>query len=382
MQVRQLILNSSDSLPEQLEALADLEPQLVLVFADPDLLVELGLAARVASRLPDAITVGCSTAGEIHQRGIASNSAVITAVRFDDPQICTAMTHVESMQDSETAGERLGAGLASDRPHTVMVLGQGLHLNGSAVIRGLRKSLGNDVALVGGLASDGIKFERTMVVAGGQCDANKLVVIGFCSPRLLVTVGSMGGWRPFGPIRRVTRCDGNVLYELDGEPALAVYRRYLGDHAQNLPGSALLFPFSMYDDAAKETGVTRTILGIDEASGAITLAGEIVADGFLRLMCASPDELINGAEMAAELARLPEERRQAPSFALLVSCVGRSLALGDRTEEEVEAVGSILGPNCVLAGFYSNGEVSSCTALPETQLHNQTMTLACFSEAA
>jgi small ligand-binding sensory domain FIST len=138
----------------------------------------------------------------------------------------------------------------------------------------------------------------------------------------------------------------------------------------------------MLDTAAQETGVTRTILGIDESNGSITLAGEIVQNGYLRLMCASQDDLINGAEMAAEHAQVAEDAPAFSSFALLVSCIGRMSALGQRVEEEIDAVASILGPECTLAGFYSNGEISSRAAAPEQQLHNQTMTVSRFSEAA
>lgn len=174
-----------------------------------------------------------------------------------------------------------------------------------------------------------------------------------------------------------------MLYELDGEPALNVYRRYLGDHARQLPGSALLFPFSMVDADGRETDVIRTILGMDEATGSLTLAGEITANGFLRLMTASSDELIDGAEVAAEAVA---ESAGGPSdgFALLVSCVGRRMVLGARVDEEVEAVGSVVGSRCTLAGFYSNGEISStgdvlsCGA--GNQLHNQTMTITRFIE--
>ncbi|MDP1153786.1 FIST C-terminal domain-containing protein, partial [Klebsiella pneumoniae] len=81
-----------------------------------------------------------------------------------------------------------------------------------------------------------------------------------------------------------TRSSHNVLYELDGEPALDIYKRYLGDHARELPGSGLLFPFAMLGDDDSESGLVRTILGVDEAQGSVTLAGDIDPQGYLRLM--------------------------------------------------------------------------------------------------
>jgi len=206
------------------------------------------------------------------------------------------------------------------------------------------------------------------------------VAVGLSSAGLNFAHGSFGGWEAFGPARKVTRCAGNILYELDGEPALDIYRRYLGEHAKDLPASGLLFPFSMLGEDHGALGLIRTILGIDVENGSLILAGEIIPDGYLRLMHASTDKLVNGAEAAAEAAaamlRAPGE-----CLAILVSCVGRKLVMGERVDEEVEAVGDVLGRNALLTGFYSYGEISPFAPGASCKLHNQTMTITCLSEA-
>ena len=68
-------------------------------------------------------------------------------------------------------------------------------------------------------------------------------------------------------------------------------------------------------------------------------------------------------------------------FALLISCVGRKLVLKQRTEEEVEAVRDVIGPQAAMAGFYSYGELSPFTPGGQCRLHNQTMTITTLSEA-
>jgi hypothetical protein len=203
--------------------------------------------------------------------------------------------------------------------------------------------------------------------------------VGLYGDDLVYSHGSFGGWMPFGPARKVTRCDNNVLYELDGEPALEVYKRYLGDHAKDLPASGLLFPFAMLGSDHHEVGLTRTILGVDEASGSLTLAGDIDPDGFLKLMHASTDSLVDGAEAAAQAAK-DMQAVQGDGLALLVSCVGRKLVMGGRVDEEVEAVGEVFGQNATLAGFYSYGEISPFVKDMGCKLHNQTMTITCLSE--
>jgi hypothetical protein len=171
-----------------------------------------------------------------------------------------------------------------------------------------------------------------------------------------------------------------VLYELDGEPALEIYKRYLGDHAKDLPASGLLFPFAMLGEDHSAVGLIRTILGVDEATGSLTLAGEINLDGYLKLMHASTDKLVNGAESAAEAAAAMIQAK-GQSLSILVSCVGRKLVMGNRVDEEVEAVGEVFGSNSVLTGFYSYGEISPFTPGASCKLHNQTMTITCIGEA-
>ena len=108
-----------------------------------------------------------------------------------------------------------------------------------------------------------------------------------------------------------------------------MYKRYLGDSADGLPASGLLFPFAMLGEDHTAVGLIRTILGVDEAGGSLTLAGAIDPNGYLKLMHASTDRLVNGAEAAAEAAstmlKLPGD-----SLAILVSCVGRKLVMGER----------------------------------------------------
>jgi hypothetical protein len=181
-------------------------------------------------------------------------------------------------------------------------------------------------------------------------------------------------------MRKVTRSKDNVLFELDGEPALEVYKRYLGQYAKDLPASGLLFPFSMVSAGRDPTGLIRTILGVDEQTGSVTLAGDIDPDGYLKLMHSNTDQLVSGAEAAADAARqmLQDDGR---GLILLVSCVGRKLVMGGRVDEEVEAVADVFGENAVVTGFYSYGEISPFVAGGECRLHNQTMTVTYINEA-
>ncbi len=381
MQVAQISVKSNQNLAPLLAPLIDLKPNLLLVFGSIPLVQQL--QSPLALAFPGSVRIGCSTAGEISGQGVADESCVITAVHFDSTTLVEATTRLSGMADSQAAGERLGGQLPRDGLRAVLVLGQGVAINGSGLIAGLAAVLGSHVPISGGLAGDAAAFKETWVMSREGVQSDTLVCVGLYGPGLHITHGSYGGWSSFGPARKVTRCDFNVLYELDGQPALDVYKRYLGDHARDLPASGLLFPFAMLGKNQEDAGLIRTILGVDEATGSLTLAGDIDPEGYLRLMHASTDALVDGAETAAQTARGMESGSavvQGSSLALLVSCVGRKLVMGGRVDEEVEAVADVFGPGVVMAGFYSNGEISPQVGSLDCKLHNQTMTITHLSE--
>ena len=379
MQVKQLSLKSTASAETALAPLAGINPQLVTVFGAVPFFAGKACLASLRLAFPAAAIIGCSTAGEISNSGVSDGSCVVTAVNFDATRIKAASTPLAGMEDSQAAGARIGAELAAPDLRALLVFGPGVQINGSALVEGIASRVGTAAPITGGLAGDGGAFAQTWTLGPAGASDNAIVAVGLYGDALDFAHGSFGGWEPFGPARKVTRCDGNVLYELDGEPALAVYKRYLGDHAKGLPASGLLFPFAMLGEDHDAIGLIRTILGVDEASGSLTLAGAIDPNGYLKLMHASTDRLVNGAEAAAEAAR-EMHQSSGDSLAILVSCVGRKLVMGDRGDEEVEAVADVFGSKATLTGFYSYGEISPFTPGSACHLHNQTMTITWMGE--
>ena len=136
----------------------------------------------------------------------------------------------------------------------------------------------------------------------------------------------------------------------------------------------------MLDANRGTTGIIRTILSVDEAEGSLTLAGDVNPAGYLQLMHASTDQLISGAEAAATAAQAMAPH-PGEGLGILVSCVGRRLVMGYRVDEEIEAVGDILGEGTVLTGFYSYGELSPSAPGAPCLLQNQTMTIIWIAEA-
>lgn len=355
------------------------EPRLVLAFAPPQRLQSPDTWRALRRRWPSATLVAASTAGEIHGARVLDESLVTTALASTKTDVRCASVSLAAYANSEDAGAALGSMLTGHHLRHVLVFSDGLNVNGSALVRGLTRALPSGVSLSGGLCGDGARFERTFVCLNEFNAVPSIVGVGFYGAALRVGVGSLGGWDSFGPERRITRSDGNVLYELDGQPALSLYERYLGHHAADLPASGLLFPLTVRAER-QEQGVVRTILGIDAASKSLRFAGDVPVGSFARLMHANFDRLIDGAVGAAATSRDALGGSQA-ELAILISCIGRKLVLKQRVEEEVEGVQRVLGPEAKLTGFYSYGEISPFAADARCELHNQTMTVTTLSEA-
>jgi hypothetical protein len=352
---------------------------LVLGFGAPQLVADADVWRRLREKWSTALIVACSTAGEISGTKVLDDSLALTAIRFDHTQVrCAEVLLAEGLSSAEV-GRRLAEQLlGSDLVH-VFVLSAGLKINGSELVAGLTGGLPSHVSVTGGLSGDGARFERTYVCVNRFDGLQRVAAIGFYGARLQVSFASMGGWDTFGPERRVTRSKANVLYELDGQPALDLYEQYLGEHAAALPASGLSFPLSVRA-ARDQPGVVRSILAIDRDARSLTFAGDVPTGAFAQLMHANFERLVEGAEGAARTCQIGF-RDSAPELAILISCVGRKLVLKQRIEEEVEGVGQVFGEATRLTGFYSYGEISPFNPTARCELHNQTMTITTLSEA-
>jgi len=374
------IKTGSSFSPASLSTL-DSEETLVLLFGAPDLIDTPHRIREVVDACPRSHVMGCSTAGEIHGCEIFDDSIAVAAVRFDHTPIRTAHAAVHSPNDSYAAGRAIAAQLRQPSLRGVLVLSDGLNVNGSELVKGLNDTLGEAVVVTGGLAGDGTHFKRTWVLKDRTPQSGYVTAVGFYGDHIRLGHGSKGGWDKFGPERQVTKSIGNVLYELDGRAALGLYKEYLGDRASGLPATGLLFPLAIRTSQAEGKVLVRTILAVDEATQSMTFAGDIPEGVFAQLMRANFDRLIQGASEAATLTfdHHNGSHADSPTLSIAISCVGRRLVLGERTEEEIEATLEILPKGSRQIGFYSYGEISPYKS-GACDLHNQTMTLTTIAE--
>lgn len=333
---------------------------------------------RLKSAYPKAHLLGCSTGGEINGPDVLDGSLVAAALQFKHTKISATKTTIDGPDDSYKAGEILARALNAPDLSYILLLSDGMHVNGSALVEGIYNVVPDDVIVTGGLAGDGADFKSTLVGLDSVPAENVIAAVGFYGDALKVGFGSVGGWKAFGPQRQITKSKGNVLYELDGSPALDLYKLYLGEAASRLPSSALLFPLSIKPDGNSEHEVVRTCAAIDEDAKSMTFVADIPEGYVAQLMRGDFNNLVDGAIKAASLAQKGLVPSQ--SLAILVSCIGRKLLLGQQISDEAEAVADVLGNNVPMIGFYSYGEICHQQFTGKCSLHNQTMTVTVLQE--
>lgn len=352
---------------------------LVLVFANRYLLEDENVLADIRLQFPYEHIVFGSTAGEISACNVNEKSISVTAIEFEKSSFIIKSANIlDYDKKAKPLGEALHNQMLKENLKHLFLLSEGSFVNGSSLIDGIEQNGTANVSITGGMCGDDARFEKTVASYKENPKPGEVILIGFYGETLEISFASFGGWTPFGPERKITKSRGNILFEIDGKPALDLYKYYLGDKADQLPQASLLFPLNVIPEGKNEA-VVRTILSINEENNSMVLAGDVPVNSKVQLMMASIDAIATGAQHAAEIAI--ENRKNPAELALIVSCVGRKLVMNQRVEEEIEQVQHVIGNSAAIAGFYSYGEMAPFDGINKAcELHNQTMTLTLISE--
>lgn len=353
--------------------------QLVLAFGSPELLTDAQHFAHLRKLYPLADIVSSSTAGEIIQDAVHDDSIVAIAMQLENSTLKVVKTHINEHVDSYAAGVALKNLLDDEALSGIFIISDGLMVDGSALVRGFSYNNDKKIPITGGLAGDAARFKKTYTGLNEVASQGNIIAVGFYGENIHIGHGSLGGWDEFGYERQITRSDKNVLFEVDEEKALDLYKRYLGTFAEQLPGSALMFPMSMRVPGA-DNYLIRTILATDDNASSMVFAGNMPEGSIVRLMRGDIQKLISASGTAAKdsVESLFDHK---PQLTLLLSCVGRKIIMDTKVEEEVLAAQEELGQDCTVAGFYTYGGLSPFGVGTACELHNQTITVTTFSES-
>ncbi|WP_432510477.1 FIST signal transduction protein [Kineococcus sp. SYSU DK001] len=362
---------------------------LVLVLLAPETDLSLVPLAEVSAAYPTSLVTGCSTAGVADGATLLDDGLLLLVCAFERTRLLLRSAP-QTAARSHAVGRALAGGLHADAAaagtdlRAVLVICDGMDVVGNAFAEGV--SLGAAGATVfGGMSAlmpgPGGTIRAPWTVLDGALHQGVAVAVGLCGDHVTLTCGTGGGWDELGPPRTATRSSGAELFEIDGQPALDLYRRYLGVEAEGLPGSGLRFPLLLRRRGEQRSALVRSVRSFDEETRAIGLTGDVPEGSVVQLLHQNSEAMVDAAQDAARAATAGAGPAHGAdgALALVVSCLGRRLALGARVEDELESVTAELGAGTAVAGFYGYGELAP-TSARSCDLHNQTVTVGVISE--
>ncbi|MFN8021379.1 MAG: FIST N-terminal domain-containing protein [Acidimicrobiales bacterium] len=277
--------------------------------------------------------LGWSTAGHTLDGQPSDGAVAVLTLRFDDVQVRSASTSLTDCGTARRAGRELADALAAPDLRVVLVVADGLRVNGSILAAGIADVL-PDVPVLGVLAADGDRYGATWTLCDGVASDDAIVAVGLCGDALELHQGVAAGWHPVGPERLVTSSHGNVVHEIDGAPPAELYREYLGALADEFVANGSMLPLEVRDLDDRRT--LRSLRAVRD-DGSIVVSGDVAQGASVRLLRASAADLLLDAELAGKAAWM-----DGPAAALVISSAGRRRVLGERADDEaLAALGSM-----------------------------------------
>ena len=359
------------------------KPQLVIFFAAPSLAESGECYHELRKIYPDAHIIGASTGGEVLGRQLLEGTAVAAAISFKHTAVELASLSLKGVTDYPAAGAELAKALPRENLKAAFLLCDGM-IDGPGFVRGILNVLGERFPLMGGLAGDNERFLQTWVSGNEAFQNGHAAIVGLYGDKLTVGSGCMDGHIRFGPMRTITRIEGRVIYEIDGQPALDLYKKYLAEESENFESTLVFNVYPLLITPAgqgPEKKVVRAIFSINEEEKSLLITEAFEPGSQVQLMRGTISNIMEGAETAAKAAKeallCPIEGDQ---LAIIISCLGRKLTLGLWTPDELDIVADVLGSEVIQFGFYAYGEIAPDINTHFCLSHNQTMTLTTLAE--
>ncbi len=368
--------NVWDNDPFQLE---DSENNLVLIFGNHQ-----DEALKIITHYKNSIIAGGSSVAILAPSSAQLKDALIVSImRFERTKVRAAHATASSYETSKTAAEEVVKELDKyDNLQGVLTFSDFVMRSGTQYTLGLQFKNNKNVPLAGCVTS-AKELDDTFVYSNKGIEKFGAIGIGLYGDHIFFSASIGAGSKPFGIERKATRCVENILYEIDGAPAYDLYREYLPLDADSTREQydvvARQFPIGVTKDLELQEDYVRTPVGLTEDGTGIILAGEIKEGATIRLMRATMDNFLDGAEKAAEEVFEDGRPANADNFrSLIINCEARRAIVGEFIEDEVAAINRTLDVKSI-GTTYSFGEIchnkSGCSLM-----HTQTIVICVFGE--
>ena len=372
----------AEAAAEVRRGLAGASADLVVAFVSPHHLdAAAQLPAQVAASLPGALLAGCTGGGIIGAGHEVEDAPALSLTAASLPGVRLTPFHLEQHELPEGADpqewrETIDVDPAT-RPH-FLLLADPLTLDAGALVGGLDAAY-PAASKVGGLASGGPVPGANRIFLGARAHRSGVAGIALSGNLMLETIVAQG-CRPVGQPMIATRCQGNVLQEVDGRAPLEVLQELypsLPARDQELFRHSLFLGIEMRESVEYREGelLVRNLMGINPANDSLVIGAELrpmqVVQFLLRDARTAEEDLVRLLDRSAAA------RADPPRGALLFSCLGRGAHLFGRPDHDTDLFRSKIGP-VPLGGFFCNGEIGPVGG--RNYVHGYTASIALLAE--
>ncbi len=325
-------------------------------------------------------TVGCTTAGEILNESTLENSLAVMLVDIDKSYFKVfhqAYDEKKARSVSIKLGEMAKETFANPG---ILAYSSGITIDGESIVTHIKKALGKEIPLYGGLAADNFRQIATHTFTNNHLEDYGLAAIIIDTDQIEMQGMTFSGWNELGRRHVVTKADGNILYEIDEKPALDQFIKYFGNlkFQDSGEGEELLSVPGQYPlkvERPDGTVFMRSTLIYDFKERALILAGA-VKDGDEFKFCPTPDfEVVDKT-----IEKYQEFSKKQPNVDVLImnSCIGRKFSFGPMFEDEVEGIYNIWKKPMI--GYMAYGEIGNTGEKQICEFHNVSCALVTLTQ--
>lgn len=330
--------------------------------------------------------VGCSTAGEFNESNAATGGISLMLISSDTIKFSLEKsTDVKQENFKQIADTVFGSYKDESRKmmaegfpnQTVLILTDGFMTNRDELIKDIYAKTGITSQLAGGSAGDDVKFKETCVFYNEEVLVNALVFVKLFSKNK-VGIGVSHGMKPSSQTMKVTKSDGSKVYELDGKPALEVYKEHAKAHGVELTPentSAYLIANNL---GIKDLTFQKIRAPISaNPDGSLNVAGEVPQGATVTIVESGVDPLLKAADDAANEAKTNLKGIK-PAGVVVFDCICRQIILDKDYVREAQTISKVLDSSPTV-GFSTYGEIAK-TAGKLNGFHNSTVVVCALLE--
>ncbi len=306
------------------------------------------ICACLDDEMPDALYLGCTTNANIMDGALADTKIILTCTIFECETTQAKILQLPFMEENAAEDVALLKKYCDENPWV-----QAVEMHATIMDMSMMEFcsemtlLREDIQVFGGGAFNPDMDDETAFVfsKGNDFLEHGIIFLLLGGEDFHIYSTLISGWKPLKRKFKVTKADRQILYELDGKPALDVYRRFLNINKNDrFFSNTLEFPLFLEHG---DIDILRCPLAVNN-DDSLVMSSDVQEDAIVRLAYGDPETI---------LASIREDGQNIADFCPEViqtfSCAARKAFWGDENISDETILFNSVAPT---TGFYTHGE--------------------------